>query len=129
MEKVNSIYELFYYTASFLYQWTAWMLPSGQQYKIDMNIQGPNQKNSGNQIKESNKTQCISIFKFTPQKEVLETSKTAQVKHWTKTFKCANHNPEKAEAITKYIYVGIYIYTHTLVLAQKMSSDFLTVSE
>lgn len=89
------------------------MLPSGQQYKIDMNIQGPNQKNSGNQIKESDKTQCILIFKFTPQKEVLEISKTAQVKHWTKAFKCANHNPEKAEAITKYIYVDTYTYIHT----------------
>lgn len=95
------------------------MLPSGTQQKTEIR--------KTQEIKERSLTK-YNVFWFLslPQtKGALEISKTVQVKHWIKTRKCANHHPEKAEALTKYIYT----HTYTLVLAQEMSSDFLTVTE
>jgi len=87
-----------------------------------MNIQGPNQKNSGNQRKESNKIQCVSVFKFTPNKRSSWNFKNSSSQTLNKNLR-TSHHPEKAEVFTKYIYI------HTLALAQDMSSDFSTVTE
>lgn len=80
-------------------------------------------KTQGTKKRSLKKHKVVWFFNLFQTKGVLGISKIVQFKPWTKTCNCANHHPDKADACTKYIY------THTLVLAQKMSLDFLTVTE